>query len=50
MIVAIAWIPFRIYHYIQVCCFPNIKDKIRKEAKEKARRMKKAAGFDEFDP
>lgn len=47
-IVTVSWMPFKIYHWIQVCLFPNIKDKIRKEAREKARRVKKN-GMDEFE-
>lgn len=40
-IVALSWLPFKMYHYIQFCLFPDTKDKIRKEGKEKAKRIKK---------
>lgn len=39
-IVAISWVPFKIYDFIQFWQFPSTKDKIRKEAREKAKRNK----------
>ena len=39
-IVIVCTLPYKVYIWIQVCMFPNTHDKIRKEAREKARRKK----------
>ena len=39
-IVFIAWTPFKIYDFIGYQCWPTTKEKIRKEAREKAKRFK----------
>jgi len=41
-IVVISWSPFKLYFSMQYCMFPNNLDKIRKEAREKARRQNKS--------
>ena len=39
-IICIAWVPFKFYEFLQFWLFPTTKEKIRKEAREKAKRYK----------
>lgn len=48
-IVAVSWLPFKVYDFFQVTCYPGIKDKIKKEAKEKAKRTNYRQGMDKFE-
>lgn len=47
VITVAAWFPIRVFTFLKVTCFPGLLDKVRKEAKEKEKTLKRASEMEE---